>query len=138
MRVAIVVFACFVGVGCASSPTTVGEAIPIPSNRLVAFHEPPAREYGRLIITRDGGTTVGRFCDVVFAINGMQAATVRTSETALSYVEPGELLLRAAWSEGCNAFVKGTQRETLLKANETKRFRITVDGNGNLDVQRAE
>jgi len=88
---------------------------------------------------RDSGTTIGAFCDVTFAINGRVAALMRSGEEATFHVEPGELVLRAAWSEGlCNMMVKQTQRETTLKSGETKLFRITVDTAGNLDVQRSD
>lgn len=76
-------------------------------------------------------------------LNGKLAARFDTSETARFYVEPGEILLRVGSDPEGNGLCgfgkdRWTERETTLKPNENKAFRLTTDANGKRDIERGE
>jgi hypothetical protein len=58
-------------------------------------------------------------------------------------VNAGDVLLRVGrdpQGKGLCAFGKGewTQRETVLRPDETKYFRLSIDANGKTDIQRGD
>ena len=94
------------------------------------------------MVTRDEGY-VGSGCYLSFVINGTHAGRFDVAETAEFHVMPGELLLRVG-PDLMGAMLCGlgkdywTQRETVLRAGETKSFRLSTDANGRMDIQRAD
>lgn len=127
--------------GCASTPIPVSSAAPTPSERLLAFQVPIQGPSGTLVITRDKGL-VGSACYFGFFINEVLAARLSPSETARFQVAPGELVLRSGRDpQGrglCSPQDEWTQRETTLRENEIKHFRLSIDVMGKTDIQRAE
>jgi hypothetical protein len=78
---------------------------------------------------------------ILLSINRTLAARLDVREVA--YIDPGEVLLRVAGDpQGQGLCGLGTdhwtQRETLFKPAETKHFRLTIDVNGQLDIQRSD
>jgi hypothetical protein len=137
-----VVAALLVLAGCASTPVSPSNAKQIPSERLLAFQEMTPERTATLVVTRDQGI-VGGGCYYSFVLNGMHAARFGVGESARFHVSPGELLLRA----GRDLMGRGlcgtgkehwTQRETVLRPGETKTFRLSIDANGEADIQRAD
>lgn len=128
--------------GCATTPPSLSEIRPAPKERLLAFQNKTEATSSKLVVTRDTGL-VGGMCFYTLSINNVLAARLDTSETASFYLEPGELLLRVGTdSEGkglCSFALDGwTQRETILRAGETKTFRMTIDASGKTDIQRSD
>jgi hypothetical protein len=71
----------------------------------------------------------------------LPAGRFGTGETAMFHVAPGELVLRSGLDgAGLCAFGRDnwTQRETTLRPGETKRFRISIDPSGKVEVQRGD
>lgn len=138
--------ACLVGLallaGCASEPIPATTAKAAPSSRLLAYQGGNLANAGTLVITRDTGFG-GSGCFYAVSINGTLAARLDVGETSRFFVNPGEVLLRVGrdpQGRGLCAFGKSewTQRETLLRPDETKYFRLSIDANGKTDIQRGD
>lgn len=126
--------------GCATTPIPSSEAKPVPSDRLLAFQEKKTETTSTLVVTRDVGYT-GSGCWIGFSINGTMAAKFDVGETAHFFVPPGELVLKSGGNgNGLCALSKDywTQRESILRANETKFFRLSTSTDGWTDIQRGE
>lgn len=128
--------------GCATTPVTIEAAKQAPVSRLLAFQEERQSTTAILVVTRDEGF-LGGGCYYSVAINGTLAARLDVGETSRFYAEPGEVLLRAGrdpQGKGLCGVVQDewTQRETILRPNETKYFRLSIDANGKTDIQRSE
>jgi len=128
--------------GCATTPVSPSTAMQAPRDRLLAFQERTDETSATLVITRDQGLTGGA-CYYSVTLNGTVAARLDVGETARFYVPPGEILMRG----GRDPLGKGlcgtgqdhwTQRETVVREGETKYFRLSIDVNGKVDIQRAE
>lgn len=129
--------------GCNTTPVTVSNAIPIDQGRALAFQNKPTENFGTIIVIRDEGMTGGG-CFIGLHINGKLAARIDTKEIVKFYVEPGEILFkvgrdpmgRGLCSTGQDHW---TQRESFIKSNEIKYFRISTDGgSGKFDIIRAD
>ena len=127
--------------GCATTPTAPSRATPVPRDRLLAFQDTTQERNATLVVTRDSGI-LGSGCFLSFLIDGVHAARFDVGETAQFRVAPGELLLRNGYDligRGLCAFGSDywTQRETILRPGETKRFRLSLDPSGKADIQRS-
>ncbi|MRW93739.1 hypothetical protein GJ699_27465 [Duganella sp. FT80W] len=97
---------------------------------------------GTLVVTRDTGF-MGGGCYLSVSLNGTLAARLDVSEKSTFFVPQGEVLIRAGRDPEGKAFSSTnqdnwTQRETIIKAGETKYFRLSIDANGKPDIQRSE
>jgi hypothetical protein len=128
--------------GCATTPLSPSNAKRVPKDRLLAFQEGTPENSATLTVTRDEGF-VGSACYLSFVVNGMHAARFDVAETAEFHVAPGELALRVG-IDLMGQMLCGigkdywTQRETVLRPGETKFFRLSIDPNGRMDIQRAD
>jgi hypothetical protein len=129
--------------GCATTPVSPSRAGRVPADRLLAFQERTADRTATIVVTRDRGM-LGSGCYSSFFLNGVHAGRFDVGETATFHVPPGETLLRNGVDlEGralCGFGAKDfwTQRETILRAGETKYFRLSLDASGKPDIQRAD
>jgi hypothetical protein len=128
--------------GCATAPVSPASATRVPAERLFAFQDPAPERSATLIVTRDSGF-LGSGCFYSFTVNGIHAARFGAGETAKFHVPPGEILLRNGRDQmgrGLCAVEKDlwTQRETVVRAGETKYFRLSLDASGQPDVQRSD
>lgn len=141
----LIVLVCLVWLGgCATVPIHPDDAQPVPNDRILAFQQKTSSATSTLIVTRDEGF-LGGGCFLAFSINGILAARFDPSETSKFYLESGETLLQVDWDpQGrglCSPNIKWdnpTQRETILRPNETKYFRLAIDLSGKPDIQRSE
>ena len=129
-------------VGCATTPVSPSVAKRVPGERVLAFQEETQERTATVVVTRDKGF-VASACYYSFLLNGTHAARFDVGETARFRVAPGEILLRAGrdlMGQGLCGLGKDhwTQRETVLRPGETKWFRLSIDANGEADVQRAD
>jgi hypothetical protein len=127
---------------CATTPVPIGEAKPVDGARLLAFKVAPSTPHGTMVVFRDVGF-LGSACYYALSVNGTLAVRLGPGEVAKLYVPTGELLLRAGrdpMGAGLCALDQDnwTQRETIFRPNEIKDFRLSIDSNGKLDVQRAD
>lgn len=128
--------------GCATSQVSPNQAKLAPADRLFAFQEKTSQASSTLTVTRDSGL-LGGGCFLAFNLDGIRAARFDPGETARFYVEPGEHLLSVrpdADGSGLCAIpgIQNSARETTLRQNETKNFRIMMDINGTADIQRTD
>ena len=128
--------------GCATTaPVPIEEAKQVPEDRLLAFQESHEGATATVVVTRDRGIP-GIACYLALTINGTLAARIAAKETATFYVEPGETLLRVGGDPLGRALCGmsedyWTQRETILRAHETKHFRLTING-VKFDIERSD
>jgi hypothetical protein len=127
--------------GCATTPVSSNNAKEAPPERLLAFQEKLLSPSGILTVTRDVGF-LGSGCFYAVSINGITAARLDVGEKSTFYVSPGEVVLRAGRDPEGKALCglgqdEWTQRETLLRSDEKKYFRMSIDANGKSDIQRA-
>lgn len=127
--------------GCATTPVSPATAKRVPAERLFAFQEATPARSATIIVTRDSGF-LGGGCFYSFTINGVHAARFDVGETAQFHVPPGEVLLRNGRDQMgrglCASEEDWTQRETVLRAGETKYSRLSLDASGQPDVQRSD
>ena len=142
MRILLVVLATliFVITGCATTPVSPSTAKPVASDRLFAFQERTQTTNATVVVTRDKGF-LGSGCYLSFFLSGTHAARFDVGETAQFHVEPGEILLRSGpdlMGQGLCGFGQDywMQRETTLRAGETKHFRLSIGPP--LDIQRGD
>ena len=129
-------------VGCATTPVPITAAKQAPSDRLLAFQDKPTGPSGTITVIRDDGL-IGGGCYQAVSINGKTAARLDVGEKSTFFVSPGEVLLRAGRDpQGKGLCSIGqddwTQRETLIKQDEHKYFRMSIDTSGKNDIQRVE
>ncbi len=128
--------------GCATTPVLPSQATAVPHSRLYAFQEAATSDTGSLVVTRDHGF-IGSACYYALFINDTLAARFGQSEAATFYVKPGEVLLKYGRDPKGRGLC-GTDKdqwsteETIVKPEQTKRFRLTIDANGRPVVQRAD
>jgi hypothetical protein len=129
--------------GCATTATPPNEAKATPADRLLAFQGESADRPATITVIRDSGVK-GSICYVLLSINGTPSARLDVSESATFHIAPGEILFRAGQdpqakglcaSLGPDPFI---QRESYIKAGESKNFRLMMDANGQLDIQRRD
>jgi len=109
--------------GCSTTPVPAEKARPVPADRIHGFQAKPQGDFGTMVVTRDAGLT-GSGCYVVLKIDGDKAASFGTSETATFLLEPGEKV--AEISTGiCGGGPR--EREVIIKAGESRRYRISVE-----------
>lgn len=128
--------------GCSTTPIPASQAIEAPLDRVLAYQERTALTTATIVVTRDVGWS-GSACLLALSIDKVLAARLDTGETARFFVEPGERLLRISQDPGgkglCAIPVEfGATRETVVRANETKYFRMMLDQSGTFDIQRTD
>jgi hypothetical protein len=129
-------------IGCASTPVPVTLAKTTPNDRVLAFQDPSDLNNATITITRDKGF-LGGGCYAGVYIDMVLVARLGVGEAVTLYLAPGEKLLRVGRDpEGrglCGLEQSNwTQRETLLKANDRKSFRMTIDANHKYDIFRSD
>ncbi len=139
----VICFLIFSFLGCATTPVSPDLARAVPKERILGHQYKSLNNNSTLIVTRDEGF-LGGGCFLGFYVNGILVARFDTGEIAQFYIEPGEILLKVTQDpegKGLCAIkggFNGTQRETILKPGDVKRFRIMTDAQGNIDIQRSD
>lgn len=128
--------------GCATTPVQISEATQASADRVLAFQLATGDKPATLTVIRDEGF-IGSGCYYAVHINQVLAARLDVAEFARFYVEPGEILLRVGRDPqgvGLCGFGQDqwTQRETILKPDEQKSFRLSIDTSGKLDITRSD
>lgn len=75
--------------GCATQPTPIQQAEPVPVDELYAFQSAPNANSGSLIVVRDSGA-LGSGCDVVVYIDGKKSAKIGPGQRASFHLPPGQ------------------------------------------------
>lgn len=124
---------------CTTTLVSADKATSIPPERFLASPEIPVN-HGTIIVTRDAGRPG---CYLAFFINNVLAARFDPGESAKFPIEPGEHVLRVGRDPEGRGFCStendyGVSRETIIRSNETKNFRLVIDGLGGFDIQRTD
>lgn len=124
--------------GCSTTPVPFDQAKPVPSDRVLIYGKKPATPYSTIQIARDTGF-VGGGCFVAVHIDGRAVARIDTGEVVSLYVVPGEHLVGLGADESGSGMCSWSgalkEQATILKAGQTKRFRIGGDTNVGLDIR---
>ena len=133
---------CCIIAGCATSPVPSSQATQVPKDRLYAYQSPSDKANSTIVVTRDSGL-LGGGCFVGFWVDDILAGRFDTGETSAFYIEPGERVLRVGrdlQGKGlCTVEIDNwTVRETFLKKDGRKHFRLSMDTAGKFDVQRSD
>lgn len=128
--------------GCATRPTDLSRAVPVPAERVLYTAPQSATNTAKLVVARDDGF-IGGGCFTAFFLNGQLAARFDLGEVATFTVPAGEALLGAGrdpQGKGLCAFDRDNkrQRETILRPGETKSFRLSMDADGEMDISRID
>jgi hypothetical protein len=113
--------------GCATTPTPSSEADPVPNARLFGYQKPGNGD-AILIVTRDKGF-VGSACNTTVSIDGKKSAEIGSGETVRFFVPAGDHIVGAS---SCGSGLK--EREAIIKAGSTKKFRISIDSAMSMDL----
>ncbi|WP_333691168.1 hypothetical protein [Pseudomonas syringae] len=116
--------------GCSTSPISVDQAAPVPSDELYAYQSKPAGESGKVTVIRDSGF-VGSGCDIVIYVDGRKAAKIGTGQRASFYLRPGSPSIGAglAGSGLCAGAAVRTISANVQSGHESI-YRITGDMSG--------
>ncbi|MNC42590.1 hypothetical protein D3C75_914080 [compost metagenome] len=114
--------------GCASPPT-VGEAVPAPSNRLLAYQVEDKGKDAAVTVVREGAFQAGN-CYFGLYIDGKLVARVDSNEKANFYLKPGRRLIGVGSDPQGAGNCSGNssyRREvaTWVQAGEHQTFRIS-------------
>jgi len=128
--------------GCATTPVPLSQASQAPPERVLAFQNRPSDDAASITVVRDEGF-IGSACFYAVHVNRTLAARLGVAESARFFVTPGEILLRVGRDPLASGLCGSdqdnwTQRETVLRPGESKAFRVSIDSNGKLDVQRTD
>lgn len=120
---------------CSTSQIDASSAEAVPSERVIAYQDKPAGEYGTIVVTRDTGF-MGGGCKAGFWIDSVRSATFATGETASFYRPPGVITLTVGPGGGglCASWDRKSI-ETTLKPGQTRRYRIAFFANGGLTIE---
>lgn len=146
--------------GCATTKTLIGEARPAPAERHYAFQTCPVADCASVTVVRDQGLMAGGcFLSLSAARQpgpGQDVATTRqlaarldTGEVVTLQLEPGEWLLRMGGDpQGRGLCGPGALRnlvgensheiETVLQPRQAKRFRMRLNGDGVMGIERTD
>nr|WP_296267719.1 hypothetical protein [Pseudomonas sp. UBA6562] len=116
--------------GCASPPTSIQEADPVPADELYAFQSKLLGKSGKLSVVRDSGF-VGSGCDVVVYIDGLRAAKVGPGQIASFYLAAGRPNLGVGLAE--TGLCTGMAVRTItadVQVNQEVFYRISGDMSG--------
>lgn len=116
--------------GCATTPTPSESADPVPGDRLYAYQQNTGGE-ATLVVTRDNGF-LGSACNTRLMIDGRLAAEIGPGETAKFYIPAGDVILGVNSNSVCGGGLK--EREAKLSAGMVKKFRISIDTSGSMDL----
>ena len=125
--------------GCSTTPTPVADAKPVDAAYLYKLQAPASDSDARLVVVRDQGF-VGGGCRMGFYVDGELVADLSPKEKAEFYVPAGLRVLGAGTAASAKGLCAAAgdsylrQREAALFAGQERRFRMTSDGNGDLDI----
>lgn len=91
MRSLIAAIAIAILSGCASPPS-VGDAIPVPANRLLAYQSEDKGRDASVTVIREGDVN-GAGCLFAISIDGKLVAQIGGDEKARFYLKPGRRLI---------------------------------------------
>jgi len=113
--------------GCAglSTPVPYSEAIQTPKDRLFEFQQKNEKRTSSIVVIRDEGFAGGGCFNNIW-FDGTLAAMMDKAEIATFYLETGEHIIKIGnVGRGlCATLRDRIQRETLLKPNQQKYFRL--------------
>jgi len=127
-------------VGCATTATRMDQVKDVPTSELFAYQVNDEDHNSQITVIRDQGF-IGSGCYIYLTIDGVLAGKFNVGEVANFYLSPGEHLLKVSQDgKGLCAINKEwwTQRETILKPDEKKTFRLTIGSDGQYDIMRYE
>lgn len=125
--------------GCSTTPTPVADAKPVDAAYLYKLQAPASDSDARLVVVRDQGF-VGGGCRMGFYVDGQLVADLSPKEKAEFYVPAGLRVLGAGTAASAKGLCAAAgdsylrQREATLSPSQERRFRMTSDGNGDLDI----
>lgn len=128
MRTLLVVATITMLSGCASPPT-VGEAVPAPNNRLLAYQVEDKGKDAAVTVVREGAVIAGQ-CYFGVYVDGKLAARVDNDEKVTFYLKPGRRLIGVGTDPqggGNCSGNSGHKREvaTWVEVGERQTFRIS-------------
>ena len=121
---------------CQTTPVPIGEAVPVPPDRLFAYQFPTEKTTATIEVIRDRGSS-GADCHIGVFLNYQLAARIDPGERARFVIEPGETTVGAGrdprGEELCGTDQSNVKhvRTTLVKG-ETKLFRVSTSAFGRI------
>jgi len=89
--------------GCATSPVSYSEAVPVPTERILSRDLATARpDTGHITVSRDSGL-MGAACTSRVFVDGKPIALMRNGERVDVYIEPGDHVLGVRPDGFCGA-----------------------------------
>ena len=134
--VAILLSGCVV-IPSATRPTPLEKVKQAPDERLLAFQQAREGASAIAVVTRDTGL-FGASCYYAVVINGSLAARLNSGEASRFYLMPGGVRMKATPDPDAKGLCSigqgedGPELQVDLRANETRHFRLHIDGRGGL------
>lgn len=113
--------------GCAETPT-IGEIVPAPTNRLLAYQVEDRGKDATVTVVREGDIN-GAGCLFAIFVDGKLVARLAGDEKAQFYLKPGRKLIGVGWDPQAAGRCAGNSRfkrevATWLETGEHQTFRI--------------
>jgi hypothetical protein len=138
MRHTWILAACSIAVlsACTTKPPRPDQVRHPPAERLLAFQS-LADGDASVTVTRDVGALMSA-CYIAVFVDGTVAAKLATGESTTLHLPAGEHII-GAWNTGSGlcGYREGQDRKeqsTVLRAGDTKRFRITVNQGSGIEL----
>lgn len=138
----LMLISCFLG-GCVSTPVSLKNAIQAPTDRVFAFQTSTKSTTASITVIRDK-KYLGSGCYFALYINNILSARLDVAEFAKFNLDPGEILLKVGNDPqgrglcGLGSEANWIQRETVLKQNDNKIFRMTFSDEAEHDIIRTD
>ena len=123
----------------ATQPTPPEKVTQAPNERLLAFQQPREGASAIAVVTRDMGL-FGAACHYAVEINGSLAARLSGGESSRFFLAPGGVRIKATPDPDAKGLCSigqgqdGPELRVDLRANETRHFRLHLDGRGALQI----
>lgn len=123
----------------ATQPTPLEKVKQAPNERLLAFQQAREGASAIAVVTRDIGL-FGAACRYAVVINGSLAARLNSGEASRFYLMPGGVRMKATPDPDAKGLCsigqgeEGSELRVDLRANETRHFRLHIDGRGALHI----
>lgn len=120
--------------GCATTPTPIADARPVPAERIYVTNQLPAQGNAHATFVRDSGMFGGALSLHVY-VDGTKLASLDPGESTDLVIAPGERILGVMPTNFLGAAsLKSIEQN--LKPNQRYFYRLLIDTSGQASIQR--
>lgn len=119
--------------GCSTTPIPLGQATPVPKDRVFSHQVEPSEPFGTIVVARDTGS-MGGGCFLAVYLDGEVAARIDTGEVVKFRVPAGDHLVGMGIDKKGGGLCSFTdmmkEQSASLKPGQVRLFRVGGDQAG--------